>query len=287
MKAIETEGLTKLYGATRALDGVTLALEENRIYGLLGRNGAGKTTLLNTLTDKIFASSGGVEVFGVSACGSAEAQAKMYYMTEKSLYPHHMRVKDAFRYTADFYPEFDAAYAQTLAEKFALGVKKSVNELSTGYGSIFKLILALASGAPILLFDEPVLGLDANHRELFYRELLLRYSEKPSTIVISTHLIEEVAEVLEEAVIIHRGRILLQKSVEELLRSAYTVSGDGANVDAFTAGRKVAGADTMGRFKAVTVLESPDEAARKAVAEKGLDIASPTLQKLFVAMTND
>lgn len=286
MKAIELKKLTKLYGATKALDGVTLTLEPNRIYGLLGRNGAGKTTLLNILTDKIFATSGEVLVEGEPATGNAAAQAKMFYMAEKNLYPAGMRIRDTFKWTREFYPSFDAAYAQALADKFTLVTKKKVRELSTGYASIFKLILALASGAPVLLFDEPVLGLDANHRDLFYRELLLRYNEKPSTIVISTHLIEEVAEVLEEAVIIHKGKIILQQSVEELLRSAYTVSGEAAAVDGFVSGRKVIAFDSMGRFKSATIFEAPDDEARSKAKERGLDVSLPPLQKLFIELTN-
>jgi ABC-2 type transport system ATP-binding protein len=286
MGAIEVKGLTKYYGGTKALDSVSLTLEPNRIYGLLGRNGAGKTTLLNILTDKIFATSGSVLVEGEAAQRNAAAQAKMFYMTERNLYPLGMRVREAFKWTAEFYPEFDAAYAGALADKFELNRKKGIRELSTGYASIFKLILALASGAPILLFDEPVLGLDANHRELFYRELLARYAEKPSTIVISTHLIGEVEAVLEEAVIIHRGSILLHQNVESLLRSAYTVSGDAQNVDVFTAGKKVIGTESLGRFKSATVHEQPDDAMRATAATSGLDISAPSLQKLFIELTN-
>lgn len=286
MGVIEFRNLTKYYGATKALDGVSLCLEPNKIYGLLGRNGAGKTTLLNILTNKLFASSGDVLIDGCNALENAEAQAKLFYMTERNLYPQGMRVREAFKWTAEFYPEFDAAYAAALADKFELSTKKKSKELSTGYCSIFKLTLALASGAPVLLFDEPVLGLDANHRELFYRELLARYSEKPSTVVISTHLIEEVAEVLEEAVVIHRGRLMLQQSVESLLSSACTVSGEAAAVDAFTAGRKVIGAETLGRFKSATVQETLDDAARAAATGCGLDVSAPSLQKLFVELTN-
>jgi len=113
-----------------------------------------------------------------------------------------MKVKDGIKWTKEFYPSFNVIYANKLANDFKLNVDKKIKDLSTGYNSIFKLILALASGANIILFDEPVLGLDANNREFFYKELIKSYIEQPKTIVISTHLIDEISDVLEEIVII-------------------------------------------------------------------------------------
>lgn len=286
MNAIEVRNLTKDYGRTRALDAVNLALEPGRIVGLLGRNGAGKTTLLNIIANKLFATSGDVLVEGETATENAAAQAKIFYMTEKNLYPMSMRVRDAIKWAAEFYPLFDIAYVNALAQKFSLDTKKKVKELSTGYNSIFKMILALSSGAPILLFDEPVLGLDANHRALFYKELIARYSEKPCTIIISTHLIEEVAEVLEEAVIIKQGTVIQHQSVEALLKSAYTVSGEAAAVDSFTGGKSVIHAETMGKFKSATVHEVLDDSAISDARKLSLDVTAAELQKLFIDLTN-
>lgn len=287
MGAIEARNLTKYYGKTLALDGVTLKLESGKIIGLLGRNGAGKTTLLNIVANRLFATSGEAQVFDEPAQENARAQSRIFYMSEINLYPAGMCVRDAFRWAKEFYLEFDMAYAAALASKFALEGKKKVRELSTGYASIFKAILALASGAEILIFDEPVLGLDANHRALFYREFLARYAEKPCTAVISTHLIDEVADVLEEAVIIKRGRVILHQSVEDILQTAVSVSGEASAVDGFTAGRQVIATETMGRFKSATLGEalSGEDAAR--AREMSLDIAKPSLQQLFIDLTND
>lgn len=287
MNVIETKNLTMRFGGTVALDDVSLALPPNRIYGLLGRNGAGKTTLLNIIANKLFATSGEVLVDGEPAAENAVAQAKIFYITEKNLYPWSMRVRETFRWAAEYYPSFDRLYADGLARKFGLDTRKKIKALSTGYLSIFKAILALASGAPVLLLDEPVLGLDANHRAVFYRELITRYSEKPCTIVISTHLIDEVAEVLEDAIIIKQGRVLLSQSVESLLQTACAVSGDGAAVDSFTASRNVIATETMGRFKTATIHEKLDEASIAQAKELNLDITSATLQKLFIDLTNE
>lgn len=286
MGLIEFKNVGKCYGDVKALDSVSLALEPHKIYGLLGRNGAGKTTLLNILTNKTFPTSGEAWLAGEPVTENDRAQAQMFYMSEMNLYPEGMRVARVFRWAREFYPDFDTAYANALAGRFGLNTRKKVKELSTGYSSIFKLIVTLASNAPVLIFDEPVLGLDANHRELFYKELIARYAGHPQTIIISTHLIDEVADVLEEAVIIKEGRIIVQQPVERLLQSAYTVSGEEGKVDEFVRGRNVIHQESLGRFKSAAIYEPCSDSDRAAAGALGLDVTAAPLQKLFIYLTN-
>lgn len=286
MSSIVFAGVSKEYGATRALQNIQLSLPSGKIYGLLGRNGAGKTTLLNLLTNRIFPSQGVVTLDGQPVLENDQALGQIFYMTEPNLYPASMRAKEVLRWTREFYPQLDQGYAQGLAAKFGLDLNKRVRELSTGYGSIFKATLALASNAPIVIYDEPVLGLDANHRELFYAELLANYAAHPKTVIISTHLIEEVAEVLEEVIIIKSGQIILQQPVEELLAGAYTVAGEANAVDRYVAARRWLAGQQLARFKSVTVLEPLAPADRELASELGLDLAPVVLQKLFIALTN-
>ena len=131
------------------------------------------------------------------------------------------------------------AYAFRLTQKFTLNQEKKIKELSTGYNSIFKFILALSTGALITLYDEPVLGLDANHRELFYKELISNFIEHPKTIVVSTHLIDEISDILEDVIIIKQGEIILTHPVEEVLQLAYSVSGECTNLDIYTKGKNI------------------------------------------------
>ncbi|MGV8984171.1 ATP-binding cassette domain-containing protein, partial [Clostridium sp.] len=182
MSRIEIKNISKYFNKTIALKNVSLTLEPNKIYGLMGRNGAGKTTLLNIITNKLFSSSGQVLIDGEAAMENDIAQGKIFCMNEKNIYPEYMKVKEGFKWTKEFYTSFDMTCAYDLTAKFKLDVNKKIKNLSTGYNSIFKLILALSSGASVILFDEPVLGLDANNRELFYRELIKNYSEEPKTI---------------------------------------------------------------------------------------------------------
>ena len=277
--SIEIRNVSKSYGATRALDNFSMTLAPERIYGLLGRNGAGKTTLLNAITGRIFADGGSVTLDGAIILENDGALGKIYMMSEQMLYPEKMKVKDAFRCTKQFYPAFDEAYAHALAERFKLNVNKTTKSLSTGYASIFKLITALATNAPYILLDEPVLGLDANHRDLFYRVLLEKYSEKPFTAVLSTHLVEEISGLVEQVVIIKDGKLLYDEPTEELLKKGYTASGPAAAVDAYIAGKNVIGQDSLGGLKSAYILGAPE-------SPEGIEITKMDLQKLFVQLTN-
>jgi len=210
----------------------------------------------------------------------------MFYMMEKNLYPEGLKVKEIFKWTKEYYPKFDIDYANNLAKKFGLNINKKIKELSTGYGSMFKAIVALASNTNILIFDEPVLGLDANHRDMFYKELIINYSENPKTIIISTHLIEEIEDVLEEVIIIKDGQIIEKKSVEELLSSAYTVSGETSKVDIYLKNKLYVGEETIARFKSATVLEAAQYKDNALANELDLEFSNVQLQKLFINLTN-
>jgi len=286
MSEIEIKNITKFYGNTKALDDISLTIESNKIYGLLGRNGAGKTTLLNIITNKIFSTIGEIKIDGKLTTESDEALANLYYMMEKNLYPEGLKVKEIYKWTKEFYTSFDIKYANDLSDKFGLNVDKKIKNLSTGYNSIFKFIIALASNASILIFDEPVLGLDANHRSMFYKELIANYSEKPKTIIISTHLIEEIAGVLEEVIIIKEGKLIAKSAVEQLLASAYNVSGETTKIDEYIKNKRFIGEETLGRFKSVTVLENITNKDEAKARELDIEISKAELQKLFISLTN-
>lgn len=281
MNAIEVKSVTKNFGSTCALSNVSLTFEENKIYGLLGRNGAGKSTLLNIITNRIYPDSGAVMVDGEPAADNDRALGKIYLMSEKNFYPEKMKLKEAFKWSKNFYSEFDEDYAKKTAERFELNINKNVKSLSTGYSSIFKLIIALSSNTPYMLLDEPVLGLDANHRDLFYRILLEKYSERPSTIIVSTHLIEEVSNVIENIVIIKKGSVIKNETCDSLLSKGYTVSGIAAKVDAYIADKHVIGTDTLGGLKTAYLLGE-----KAAVIPEGIEVTRMDLQRLFIQLTN-
>lgn len=279
--AIEVTGLTKRYGQVLALDNVSLRLEQGKIYGLLGRNGAGKSTLLNLITNRIFPDEGSVQLGGQDCQNNDWALGQMFLMSEANLFPEDMRVRDALRWAPHFYPGFDTAQAQDLAQQFGLQIKSKIKALSTGYSSIFKLVLGLATPVPFLLLDEPVLGLDANHRQLFYRCLLEDYAKKERCILLSTHLIEEVARVIEQVIIIKEGRILHQEPCEDLLARCCCITGPAQQVEEFAQGKQVLGSDTLGGLKSVYLQEPIPQQL-----PQGLTATAADLQQLFISMTN-
>ena len=280
-KGIEIRNISKAFGNTKALDDVSIEFNSNRIYGLLGRNGAGKSTLLNIITNRIFADKGEVYVDGEPAKENDRALSKIYLMGEKNNYPENMKIKDIFKWSKEFYPDFDEEYAYKLAEKFKLDTKKTIKKLSTGYASIAKIIIALSVNVPYIFLDEPVLGLDANHRDMFYKILIQKYIDNPCTIIVSTHLIEEVSNVIEEIVIINDGKVIRNEATEDLLSKGYTVTGSSTKVDEFVADKKVIGEDVIGGLKAAYVLGD-----RPEKTPEGIEITKLDLQKLFIQLTN-
>lgn len=281
--SIEVSKVTKNYGSMRALDEVSITFEENRIYGLLGRNGAGKTTLLNIITNRIFADSGEVLIDGMPSMENDGALKKVYMMGENNYYPENMKIKDIFSWTKEFYSDFDMDYAYKLSDSFGLNLNKKVKALSTGYNSIFKAIIALSVNTPYVILDEPVLGLDANHRDMFYRYIIEKYSEGQSTFIISTHLIEEVSNIIEQVIIIKNGKIIKNESTEELMSYGYTVSGKASLVDEFISGKNVIGTNSIGSLKSAYIM------GRLPVKEvpEGLEITKLDLQKLFIKLTDN
>ncbi len=284
MNAIEIRNISKNYGAVQALKNVSVTFAPEKIYGLLGRNGAGKTTLINLITNRLFPTEGEIAVEGQSVVENDHALGHVFAMTEQNLVPEGMRVKKALEWAKEFYPTFDVAYALTLARAFGLDVNKKAKQLSTGYGSIFKLILTMASGAPILIFDEPVLGLDAPHRELFYQELLALFAKRPCTVVLSTHLIDEAARVIEQAVILDEGKLILNQPVEELLSRAHSVAGEAAAVAEYCKNKRMIFEQSVGNFKMAAVLDA--EKDHTLAQRLKLEFGGIELQKLFIYLTN-
>lgn len=281
--SIEIKNITKNFGNTCALDQVSITFEDNKIYGLLGRNGAGKTTLLNTVTNRIFPDAGEVFIDGIPARENDEALKNIYMMGEKDFYPPNMKIKDIFRWTKEFYPDFDLKYAKKLADLFELNINKTVKSLSTGYNSIFKVIIALSVNTPYILLDEPVLGLDANHRDMFYRLLIEKYSETQTTFVLSTHLIEEVSSVIEHVIIIKKGKVIKNESREELMSYGYSVSGKASLVDEYIKDKNVIGSDLIGGLKSAYIMGN----ISKEKVPEGLEITKIDLQKLFIKLTDN
>lgn len=280
--AIELKNVSKSFGGVHALSDVSLSFGGGRVYGLLGPNGAGKTTLLNIITNRLFADCGEVLIDGEAAPGRDRALGKVYMMAEQNLFPDSMKVKAALKVTADFIPSFDLELAMALSERFGLPMNKKVKALSTGYSSILRLVLALSAGTPYVIFDEPVLGLDAQHRDMFYRLLMEHCGGGGQTVILSTHLIQEAAPLIEHAVIIKGGKILRDASADALTGAAHTVTGPAGLVDGYIAGRQVLNTTAIGGLKTACVEGEPD-----ANIPAGLEVSAMGLQDYFISLMNE
>ncbi|CAN5320892.1 ABC transporter ATP-binding protein [soil metagenome] len=281
---IEARGLSRHYGKVKAVDDVTFTLDENRIHGLLGRNGAGKTTLMSLLTGQEFASAGTIEVFGQSPVENASVLERTAFIKESQRYPDDYRAKHVFRSAPWFFANWDADFAAQLIEEFRLPLDRRIKKLSRGQLSSVGVIVGLASRAPLTFFDEPYLGLDAVARQLFYDRLLADFAEHPRTVVLSTHLIDEVSDLLEHVLVIDDGRIIIDRDADELRGSAANVVGTRAAVDAFVADREVLQVEGIGGLASATVANL-DAAGRRAAASAGLELAPVSLQQLIVRTT--
>lgn len=285
MAIIEVKRVNKTYNKKQILKDINIIFEENKIYGLLGRNGAGKTTLLNLITDRAIVDSGEITIDGESLYENDNALEKIYFMTERALYPEDFRVKDIFKWTKEFYSNFDNKYALELSKKFSLNINTKIKNLSTGYTSICKIITTLASNAEVLIFDEPILGLDANNRELFYKLLMENYIESPKTIILSTHIIEEVSNLIEKVIILNNSKIISSDEAEELLDKAYTVSGLTENIDKFINAKNIVNIEEITSFKSATIIGNLTKEDKKLAEDLDLKFSKVELQKLFIYLT--
>jgi ABC-2 type transport system ATP-binding protein len=282
---IEVTGLTKRYGDTVAVDDVSFTIDQDKIYGLLGRNGAGKTTIMSILTAQNFATSGNVRVFGEDPYENARALARLCFVRESQKYPDDALPRHAFRTARLFFPNWNQEIADRLIHEFQIPAKTRIKKLSRGQLSAVGVVIGIASRAEVTFFDEPYLGLDAVARQIFYDRLLEDYTEHPRTIILSSHLIDEVSNLIERVLVIDRGRIVMDEDTDAVRDRAANIVGDTAAVDAFVAGRDVIHRESLGRVSSVTVLGTLTPADRDRLAAQGLDVAPVSLQQLVVRIT--
>ena len=286
---IAVDGLTLRYDDVTALDELTFSLEGGKIYGLLGRNGSGKTSLLSVLAAFRRATAGHVRIAGQPVFENPEITRQICLIREggdmvEQDWPDN-RIKDMLAFAAYLRPNWDAAYADALLERFGLEPDTRIPALSRGKRAALAVLLGLATRAPVTMFDESHLGMDAPSRYAFYDELLTDFMDHPRTVILSTHLIEEVSSLFEQVVIIDHGRLVLHEEADRLRARGAAVTGPADVVDRFADGLTVLGKKTLGPTKSVMVYGPLDDAYRERARSAGLDIGPIALQDLFVHLT--
>jgi ABC-2 type transport system ATP-binding protein len=285
--AISVAGVSRRYRGALALDRVSFDIEPGSVTGLLGRNGAGKTTLLRIIAGQEFPTSGSVTVLGAGPVTNDHLLHRMVFLREDQRYPEYgpplgFTVRHALRAASWFYPDWDAGLAAALAADFSLPLNRMVRKLSRGMRSALGIVIGLAARAEVTLFDEPYAGLDPVARQLFYDRLLADYAEHPRTVLLSTHLIDEAAGLMERVVVIDRGQVVLDAAADEVRGAATSVSGPAIAMAEFTAGRTVWDRRRIGSQESAVVSGALDDTDRARARALRLHLDPLSLQQVVV-----
>lgn len=282
---IEVEDLVLRYGDVTALDRLSFTLEGEKIHGLLGRNGSGKTSLLSVLAAFRRQSAGTVRIDGRPVFENGAVTRDVSLIRDAGETVDLGTAEDALYFAEWLRPRWDAGYARSLMDLFGLRPKMSVKAMSKGQRSAMGVVIGLASRAPLTMFDESYLGMDAPSRRAFYDALLADYLAHPRTIIMSTHLIQEFGPLFEDVVIIDQGRLVAHEDSETLLSRGTEVIGPAAHVEAFTTGLTVLDQRRLGPTSSAMVYGELDDAQRKKAAAAGLELGPVGMQELFIHLT--
>lgn len=282
---LEINSLYKSYGKQEVLNDLNLNLEENKIYGLLGRNGTGKTTLLNLISSQIIRNSGQILFRGEEVFENPRAIENMCLAKELPLSIMERKVKEIFSLASIIYKNWDEEYKEYLIKEFNLNTKKKLLKLSTGYQTVVALIIGLASRSSLTMFDEPTLGLDAAARDKFYNLLLEDYEKYPRTIIISTHLIDEVANLFEEIIILNDGKIILKSEIDDLKEKSYYLIGSDNVLLPLIRDKNIIFREELGSKKIIGIYDNLTKSDLNYIKENSIEMNNIPIQKLFIYLT--
>ncbi|MDR1265445.1 MAG: ABC transporter ATP-binding protein [Propionibacteriaceae bacterium] len=271
---IEFDHVTKRYGGVNAIDRVCLRLPDHGIHCLLGRNGAGKTTWMKLLAGHIGATSGAITVDGRPVSPGRMPESVNYI--ESGVTQFNLRVSELMAAAADLQQGFDQGFAQEMADRLELDRRKRFKQLSFGMRTMLTTIIALANSSRAILLDEPTLGFDAIMRQQFNDLLLQSHQAHPRLIVVSTHLIDEIAKVTERLIVIDRGRVLLQAGIDQVDELAYSLSGPTAAVQPLLAGLNVIGRTSAGALTTAQIYD------HRITPPPGVVLERLSLQDFFI-----
>ncbi|MCM3400453.1 ABC transporter ATP-binding protein [Oceanobacillus profundus] len=277
---IEVKNLSKKYKEKAALNNVSFTLDEPKIYGLLGRNGAGKTTFMDILSGQILPSGGEILIDGENPFDNQRLTESICLIKEGNNFKKDLKIKNVLKIYSYFYPNWDQELAEDLIQEYNLSLNAKVKTLSKGMESALGITVGLASKAPITIFDEPYIGLDAPSRKRFYEIMLEEYQTEKRTIIFSTHLIDEVSLLFEEVLILREGSLVLQEEAETLRDNAISVSGSIEKVEGFLAGKEVIERKQLAGVMTAYVYGTASDAK-----VHGLEVEGIPIQELMIYLT--
>ncbi|HIS75253.1 MAG TPA: ABC transporter ATP-binding protein [Candidatus Merdivicinus excrementipullorum] len=273
---IELRQVTKQYGQAAVLKNITLSIDEPGIYCLLGRNGAGKTTLLKSIAGYQNITSGTIQVDG-KAIATSTLDTGVSYI-ENFAKHFNLPVRKLLRLASEVNPNYDYDFASEMMERFELDGKKKFHHLSLGMKTMVSTIICLASNKSAVLLDEPVLGFDAIMRVEFYDMLTESFRKHPRIIIVSTHIIEEIAKTIQKLIIIDKGSVRFFDTLQSVETKAFSVSGLQKDVEAATQNLNIIGQDIVGGLATVYIFDNPPKETAS------LEIRPLSLQDFFIQM---
>lgn len=286
MTVIHFKDVTKSYRKHDALQSMNFTIKRDVITGVIGRNGVGKTTLLKIIAGFSEESSGTVEVFSEKPFNNLKVSANTIFIDDAMAFPQAMTLQDILKECDRFYANWDAELAKRLIEYFGFGRDARHAFLSKGKRSTFNAIIGISSRCPLTLFDEPTTGMDAAVRKDFYRALLKDYLVHPRTILLSSHHLEEIEDLLEDVLLVQNGATHFHGSITELQEMFVTLTGKPEKLSLHTASKDVVLRDTSGPFPNWTVANAFTEAEKEQMIADGISISPVSANDAYIALTN-
>jgi ABC-2 type transport system ATP-binding protein len=287
---LSLNGVSYFYDKFEALKSISFNVEENQIIGLIGRNGSGKTTLLKVISNQLIVKKGEVIIDGISlvknpvnqkqVCLARETLGRTFEQSEI------LKVKSIFEIAQMLYENWNQKFAEKLIKRFRLDTRKKYNKLSKGMKTTVGIILGLASRAEITLFDEPYVGLDPVAREIFYAELQRDYNENPRTIIISSHLINELEGIFEKVLILDEGHLIVNKATEKLKERYYLLQGRKNTIEKYLSDFKVLNIEQIGSLASYSIEGELTEDVSRMMKNEDIEVSKISLQKLLYHLTN-
>lgn len=286
MSVIECVDLRKVYGGRKALNGMSFSIGENKITGLIGRNGAGKTTLLKIIAGYLKESSGEIKVFDERPFNNLLVSANHIFIHDQLSLPASLNLKEILETAKRFYANWDKELANRLFNYFSFTQTQHYSSLSKGKKSTFNMILGLSSRCSLTIFDEPTTGMDAAVRKDFYRALLRDYIDYPRTIIISSHHLEEIEDLLEDILLINEGKELLHMSVADMAEWAIGLLGKTSSINEWTTNRETLYTKIIGDRRYIVVKNDFSELEFKKIQAAEIEMSKVALSDLCVYLTS-
>ncbi len=286
MNVLECKGLTKHYGSIVALNDLSFSIKENTITGLIGPNGAGKTTLLKIIAGYLKKTAGEVKLFSKEPFNNLKISANLVFVDDNITLPATLNIYEILSAAGSFYPHWDHQLAKRLFDYFSFNPRQLYKNLSKGKKSTFNMIIGLSTRCALTIFDEPTTGMDAAVRKDFYRALLQDYLQHPRTVIFSSHLLNEIEDILEEILLLGEGQKRLHLPVAELREYAVGLRGKADTVTRFAADKEIYRQERFGKDSVYVVARNDFTGAALQEAEAaGLEVLPVASDNLCVYLT--